>query len=464
MKKLVIYLFGFLFLAATSSCIKDKFDAPPAGGTDPNLKVNFSIDSVKARYDGTHANYQFNEDLIISAIVVGDDKAGNLYKQLAVEDSTGGIMLMLSASNLYNNFPVGRRLFVKLKGMYVVNYNGTYQLCSYINPDGSFGGVPSSLFNKFIAPGKWGLPVVPKVVTINQLNDSYQSELIELDGVEFISSDMHKPYADGYNLASYARTIKDCNGGTVEIYTSGYAGFANVLTPTGNGKLLAIYGTYNGTPQLIVRDTTDVQLSGITCNGNVHPSGNGIGAIRALYTGSSVTLPTGTTITGTVISDKDNANLNSKNLVVQDTGAGIVIRFSSAHTFALGDVVSVDVSGATLAPFNGWLQISTVPNASAVKTGTGTVTPRVATINQINQNAAAWESTLVTMNNTTMSGGSTYSGNVTLNDGTGNAVMYTATSATFASTALPTGAHKITAILGQYNGVQMVIRNTSDVQ
>ena len=186
MKNITISLIALLLLAGLSSCIKEKLDSPPAGGTDPNIAVNYSIGQLKASYRG--ASFQIVHDYVIAAVVVANDSSGNLYKQLAIEDSTGGIMLMMDASGLYNNYPVGRRLFIKLNGLYLGQKKGLLQLGSYLNSDGSVGGLLSSNAVNYIFPGKWGVQVAPIVTTIAQVNANYnglQSELIELDNVEF---------------------------------------------------------------------------------------------------------------------------------------------------------------------------------------------------------------------------------------------------------------------------------------
>jgi hypothetical protein len=200
------------------------------------------------------------------------------------------------------------------------------------------------------------------------------------------------------------------------------------------------------------------------CGGGV-VSGNGIMGIRSLWTGSDVTIPSGKTIKGIVISDKDNANTDPKNLVIQDSTGGIVVRFTTNHTFSLGDEVTVDVSGQQLTSYNGLIEVLNAPLSVATKTGTGTVTPRVATIAQVQANADAWESTLITIQNATITGtGSTYSGTKTLNDGTGTLSHYTRSQATFAATTLPTGNKTFTGVLGDFNGPQLSIRSLSDVQ
>lgn len=459
MKKLIPILTALFFLAG---CVKENYDNPPVGGKDPDLVANVTLDTVKARYTGTPA--QITEDWIVKVLVVGDDKEGNLYQMLAVEDSTSGIAIKLDRSSLYTDYPVGRRLFIKLKGLWIGDYAGVIQIGGYLNSDGEVDNIPSVAFDRHIFKGVYGLPVVPHAVSISQLNESFQNRLIELNGVEFQNADAGKNYADGYNKVSVNRTLKDCNGGTIIVRTSGYASFANTPTATGNGKLLAIYSSYNGDAQLLIRSLNDVKLDTARCGGTI-VGGNGLLGIRALYGGSDLTLPSGKIVEGVVISDGANGNIDPKNMVIQDSTGGIVIRFTATHSFVLGDKVRVDLSGLTLSDYNGLVQVINVPASAATKIGTGTITPRVATVAQIQTNSNAWESTLVTVQNATISGaGSTWSGTTQINDGTGIINHFTRGAASFSAVSLPSGNKNFTAIVSNFNGVQLNIRNTSDVQ
>lgn len=456
-------IFAVVFvLAITSSCIKEQYDNPPSGGVDPNITVNFSIDSVKARWSGT--NYQFTDDRVISAVIVADDKSGNLYKQLAIVDSTGGITLLIDGSSLYTDMPIGRRLFIKLKGMWVVQYNGLFQLCAYINADGSFGGVPTVNLDKYVLKGKWGIEVKPDTVSsLALLGDKYQSKLIYLEGVEFATADAGKPFADGYNKKSLGRMLKNCTGSTAEVYTSGYSSFANNLTPTGNGNFVCLYSVYSGDAQLIIRDLTDLHLDSPRCGGGVPNSG--IGAVRNMYGGSDLILPSGTSINGVVISDYLNGNTNSQNVIVQDANAGILVRFTTTHTLALNDSVHIDLSGGTLEVYNGLLEVTGLLSSAVTSFGPVTVTPRTATISQVLANGTAWESTLVKITGATITGGTTYSGNKTITDASGNMIMYTAGGASFATTTYPTGTVSLTGYINNFNGtIELMLRNLTDVQ
>lgn len=468
MKKLIFNTAILLFLFSFSSCLKETFDPPPYGGKDPVIDVNFNIDQLKARYTGS--NYYINEDLVISGVVVADDKSGNFYKTIIIEDSIthSGIALSLNGSYLYTNYPIGRHIVIKLRGLYLVDDNNLMYIVGGIAPDGSFDGIPSALFDRFILKGSYYHKVEPVQVTMSQLKTNisqYQNSLIELSDVEFQQADAGQPFADGYNKLSRSRTLKDCSGNAIVTYNSGYASFANTLTPTGNGKVLAIASQYGNTVQLLLRDLTDLHLDSTRCGGSVNP-GVGIAGIRSSYSGNDVTLPSGTSLTGIVISDRTNSNCDPRNMIVQDSTGGIVVRFTSNHSYNLNDKVSVDLSGLTLSAFNGLVQVTNVPSSAATAIGTGTITPRTATIAQINANGQAWESTLLRITGVTITGGSggTYAGTCTLNDGTGNMAHFTRSQATFAATAYPTGPVTITGTLGNFNSLQLQIRNTTDVQ
>ena len=156
-------------------------------------------------------------------------------------------------------------------------------------------------------------------------------------------------------------------------------------------------------------------------------------------------------------------------MVIQDGNAVIVVRFTAVHSFAMGAEVEVRVSGQELSEYNGLLEVNYVDLGNAVQTGTGTITPRVATVTAILANLQAWESTLITVQAATASGSTSYSGSNTLNDGTGAMTLYTRSLATFSASALPAGPMSYTGFLSEYTGssavpAQLSIRTLSDVQ
>ena len=473
-----------------SSCNK-QFDQPPVY-VAPTVIANTTIKQLKALHATSGSLDLVSQDLIIRGIVIANDKSGNLYKTIVIQDATGGITLLLGGNNLFNTYPIGRELFVNCKGLYLGDYNRVIQLGGGIDATGTtpeLADIPSSLFSKYIIKGSFGNIVTPRVVTPGNLGTNMQdtllNTLVQINNVEFSNSDTGKTYAlPNQNPPGTANfTIRDCSGGSITLRNSGYSAFAGNNVPNGNGSIVSVYTVFGNTKQLTIRDTADLKMYGARCNAGGGGGGGGGGGTGVLSDISAVRLisgpvPANTKITGIVISDRVSLNIQTQNLVLQQGNdmAGIVIRFASAnpaHTFDVGDSIDVVISGNTVAAFGGVLQVSNVSLANATRISTGKViTPRVATIAQVNSNIAAWESTLVKMLNVTISSttGANWGGTTKFTDASGNIDHFTrtgATGATFGTVAFPTSVRpSVTAIVSKFNtNNQVGIRNpTLDVQ
>jgi len=249
----------------TFSACKKSFDNPP-GATDQAIVANTSIQQLKALHTTAGAYDVITSDLVISGVVVADDRSGNLYKQLFIQDSTGGLQILLDANSLYGTYPVGRRIYIRCKDLCISDYNGLMALGVKATVAGlpSQEGIPGNLISKYVVGGSMNNPVVPKVVTIAQLGTNMQNQylgtLIQLDGFAFTS--LSGTYSDTSAYKSTVnRDIKNCSNNTIIVRTSAYANFAAKPVAQGRGTLLAIYTTFGSTKQLLVRDSTDIKFT-----------------------------------------------------------------------------------------------------------------------------------------------------------------------------------------------------------
>lgn len=255
--------------AITFSACKKNFDNPP-GAADPALVANTSIKTLKALHTTPGAYDIITSDIIISGIVVADDKSGNFYKQLYIQDSTGGLQILLDANSLYGTYPVGRKIFIKCNGLCISDYNKTIELGVKANVSGlpSIEGIPSTLINKYVIGGSLNNPVVPIPVTLAQLGgtsatnmqDQYIGSLITLSNYRF--TDPNGTYSDtSAYKATTNKFIDECGAGSLTLRTSAYANFAGVGLPQGRGTITAIYSVFGNTKQFIIRDTSDVKFT-----------------------------------------------------------------------------------------------------------------------------------------------------------------------------------------------------------
>ncbi|MBO9618032.1 MAG: hypothetical protein J7539_03265, partial [Niabella sp.] len=251
-----------------------QFDEPPIN-EDPDVAVTMTIVELKSRYQGVGFFQKIDDDKTISGIVTADDRSGNFYKQIVIQDETGAIPVLLDGTNIYTSYPAGRRVFVSLKGLMLGDYGGTIQLgldssrssAGYLN----LGRIPSAQFDLFLIKGSYGNPVVPKVITPADLSANIlsplQSMLVQLDHFQFAESDTARTYADpSKKISSVNFTLRNCDKKTVVLRNSSYAGFAALKLPQGNGSIVGISNIFNGAQQLYIRDTSDVLFNENRCS------------------------------------------------------------------------------------------------------------------------------------------------------------------------------------------------------
>jgi len=260
---------GYVCCACLLFCVQchKKFDEPPVY-RGPDIHPNLGIRELRNRH--TPGNFEYlTEDSVIEGIVVADDSRDNFYKSVVIQDSTGGITIRLDGFGLFTDYPVGRRLAVKLKGLWMGDYAGMLQLGAGVDRSvpayPEIRPIPVPLFNRFLVKKELNQPVVPKQVRLDELADSLQSCLVRIDQLEFAVNDTGKTYADPVNRISSNLTVKACGGGSAYVRTSGFARFASARVPRGNGSITAVYSVFRYDKQLLIRDTSDVQVNGLRC-------------------------------------------------------------------------------------------------------------------------------------------------------------------------------------------------------
>lgn len=248
MKTTKCFLLLLIFTVLLSAC-KREWDAPPPR----EIPVGYvlTIDSLKNLFTGVPV--RFTTDYSVYATVTADEQDGNLYKNIYVQDATGAINLrLLTSGGVYK----GDSVRIYLKGTVLSSYNGMLQLDSID-------------VNKNIIKQAVQKNVSPLVISdISQITTSMQSKLIKLENVEFVANEIPNTWANAVAQQSANRTLTDCNGNTVIVRTSGYANYAGLQIPQGNGSLVAVVGVFNSTIQLYVRSLAEVQMNSPRCTGN----------------------------------------------------------------------------------------------------------------------------------------------------------------------------------------------------
>ena len=244
-----------------SACIKNKFEEPAKADYNPNIEATSTIQELKALYTGGLTPIDTN--IVIKGTVIANDKSGNYYKTIVIQDSTAGIEISLDAYELHNLYHVGDLIYVKCQGLFLGTYGGQIKLGS--DYQGSVGRIEEPLIEDYLIKSDGGIPIIPKELNLSAINGNLVNELVVLKNVQFKRYNVGDTYGDTELKEDKDTYIEDCSGNTIIVRTSGYADFANDTIPEGNGRIKAVLTKYNSTYQLKIRNINEVVMTEERC-------------------------------------------------------------------------------------------------------------------------------------------------------------------------------------------------------
>ena len=207
-------------------------------------------------------------DFVLKAKVTANDKSGNLFKYIYLEDATGGIRINIDKADMFNDprFAVGKEVYVKLKNLYVGAVSGEVQLGT---PFGAAVGriAETDVYKYFFDSKKAITAVTATEKTITQFTMADVGRWIKIKDLQFIAGDLEKVYASGQVTN---RTLEDCSGNKVILRTSNFADFAGQVIESGKGDVYGVLSIFNGTYQLWITDILGADLDDPRCDGSVY--------------------------------------------------------------------------------------------------------------------------------------------------------------------------------------------------
>ena len=288
MKKIKFIALAFLALTL-GSCMGDgyadpdlteKVPASPWGNNSLREKNVISIADLKTQFATVilrdEGYKQIEKDMMIKAVVTGNDVSGNIYNQVSVQDASGAIIIAINGSGLSGYLPVGQEILVNLKGLYIGSYKKLPQIGGVNTKlsDGSLGmgKIERAIWNehfKILNPGEADAStVVPEEFDLTKLTDAAYMEanvgkLMTLKKVKFASANGTNVWAPDDTNTSLelidAETGKKISSSNLVVRNSGYSKFANEVVPQGVFDITGIFTRYNNTWQIVLRNTDDLK-------------------------------------------------------------------------------------------------------------------------------------------------------------------------------------------------------------
>jgi hypothetical protein len=266
--------FSMIIIAFFTSCVNDAVAVPRLSCTQPDLKVNRTVAEVHANANAIVTQYTFDD--VIEAYVVSSDESGNFFKSISFQTLATattpaiGFSVPVDATNLYIDYRLGNKVYLKLKDQYTdISFGGMRIGSIFVNSynEGGVGRLSQNDYKKVLNASCATISddLLTRSVSMSELlNDSNLNTLVELSDVQFTAAANGRHYFEETNNVGGATNwgLMDKLGNQVYFRTSSFADFSGNLVPNGSGKVRGILTKYGADYQLLPRSEKDVIMTG----------------------------------------------------------------------------------------------------------------------------------------------------------------------------------------------------------
>ena len=275
-----IILITFLTVANFSCVQDDDYSIPESLGIEENQDLSqlldqinngdvdlMTISQVKSFFvDGEVTLIESN--IAVKGYVVSSDMTGNFYKEFYMQDApenpTAGIKVVLNQVDSYNQFNIGREVYIKLQNLYIGETNSGDGVTAIGGSANQYGNeieeITGNMATSSILRSSMTSEIIPLSLNLSQINDSYIGTFVSAQDVQFPTTLSGLTYVNPYDDYDTQRDLESCvDSGSIKVETSAYASFQdNVLPTQGSGTLSGVVTkSYDGDERVMMLNTTD---------------------------------------------------------------------------------------------------------------------------------------------------------------------------------------------------------------
>lgn len=284
--KILSLMLVLVAVFAMTSCVQDDdYTVPNSLGNEENAGLEsilagieagdltlMSIAEVKNQYVAGQVT-EITSDVVVKGYVTSSDASGNFYKEFYMQDApenpTAAIKVVLNQVDSYNQFNIGREVYISLKGLFVGETGD--EIPAIGDEDGnevtsiSANQYPSHIFRSTTTE-----TIIPLPLGLSGINESHVGMLVNFTDVQFAEDLAGESYVNADDDFDTRRTLQGCEGfGYTEflLETSSFANFKQEPLPMGGGSVTAIVTkTFNGSDLVLALNSTDdVNLNAARC-------------------------------------------------------------------------------------------------------------------------------------------------------------------------------------------------------
>lgn len=286
--KFLTLILSFVAIIAMTSCVEDDdYTVPSSLGAEENAALQTLLNSnatistiaqVKSLYVTEGDPQEIVSDIYVKGYVTSSDAAGSFFKEFYMQDSpsnpTAAIKIVLDQVDSYNQFNIGREVYINLKGLYVGETrtgDGVIGIGGKLNDEADeIEALNTSQIRASVLRSQVTETLIPLTVTLNNINASHVGMYVIVENALFPTSIVGQTYGDPTETFDTERTLQACEGfdfAEFRLEISSFANFKQESIPAGGGTISGIISkTFNGSNfVLVLNSTADVNMDGTRC-------------------------------------------------------------------------------------------------------------------------------------------------------------------------------------------------------
>ena len=267
------------------SCVEDDYSIPEGLGNEENRGLEeilqgiqnntlseISIQDLKNLYNGQVTRIE--ADLVVKGYVSSSDQTGNFYKEFFIQDApenpSSAIAIVLNQVDSYNQFNLGREVYIKLKNLYI-GENSSEVITIGGGEDGDrVSEITANMIPDFIFRSSNTETIVPVSLSVSDVNASHIGMFVTLENVQFPAALVGESFVDPYDDFDSQRALTSCeNGAEFLLETSSFANFAQLPLPIdARGSISGVITQSYGGDDLVLylNSTDDIDFNDVRCD------------------------------------------------------------------------------------------------------------------------------------------------------------------------------------------------------
>lgn len=275
-----ISIASLLILFAFSCVQDDDYAVPQSIGLEENQKLVellaeiesgsadlMTISEVKNLFVNGEVN-EIESNLVVRGFVSSSDYTGNFYKEFYMQDEienpSAGIKVSINQVDSYNQFNVGREVYIKLQGLSIGETNSGDGVIA-IGGGGNAAGdevseISENRASDCILRSSNSFSLVPLALNLSDINDSHIGLYVSGLSAQFSAGLDGLTYVDPDEDYDTQRDLESCvDSGTLKLETSAFSNFNDSMLPTdGSGTISGIITRdYFGDNRVMMLNTKD---------------------------------------------------------------------------------------------------------------------------------------------------------------------------------------------------------------